>query len=78
MIDEEVKAIVERGMTRAEKILKENIHLLHKLSATLLEREILDANEIDTIVRGEDLPPVEKRDNGHATVAAAPATDAKK
>jgi cell division protease FtsH len=66
-IDDEVKKIVDGGMTRAEKILTENIDVLHKLSLTLLEREILDANEIDAIVRGEELPPqAEKRGNGHA------------
>jgi cell division protease FtsH len=78
MIDEEVKAIVERAMERAERILNENIHLLHKLSAALLEREILDANEIDTIIRGDELPPLEKRGNGHASVGTAPAADGKK
>ncbi len=76
-IDDEVKKIVDGGMKRAEKILQENIDLLHKLSLTLLEREILDANEIDAIIRGEELPPpVEKRGNGHAP--ALDATDTKK
>ena len=77
LIDEEIKKIVEGGMTRAERILKENRDLLHRLSQALLEREILDANEIDTIIRGEELPPVEKRGNGHAPAAIEP-TDAKK
>ncbi len=72
LIDEEIKKIVEGGMTRAERILKENRDLLHRLSQALLEREILDANEIDTIVRGEELPPVEKRGNGHAPAAIEP------
>ncbi len=75
-IDKEVKGIVDRGMTRAEQILRDNIEVLHKLSLNLLEREILDANEIDTIIRGEELPPVEKRGNGHA--AAVESTDLKK
>jgi cell division protease FtsH len=77
-IDEEVKRIVGEGMTRAEKILHENMDLLHKLSQALLEREILDANEIDTIIRGEDLPPVEKRGNGQAAAATAESGDTKK
>ena len=34
--------------------------LLHRLSAELLEREILDAEEIDSIIRGENLPPMQK------------------
>ena len=33
---------------------------LHKLSLELLEREILDADEIDALIRGEDLPPIKK------------------
>ena len=60
IIDEEVKNIVNRGMNRAETALKENMDLLHSLSAALLEREILDSDEIDRIMRGETLPPFEK------------------
>lgn len=74
-IDAEVKKIVDGGMKRAEKILHDNMNLLHKLSQALLEREILDANEIDTIIRGEDLPPVEKRGNGRPS---SPPVESKK
>jgi cell division protease FtsH len=64
-IDEEIRKIVETGMTRAEKILRENINELHKLSSALLEREILDSDEIDIIMSGKDLPPVEKNNNNN-------------
>lgn len=66
LIDEEIKKIVQSGMNRAEKILSDNIDILHKLSSYLLEREILDSEEIESIMRGEDLPPLEKEnvDNG--------------
>ncbi len=60
LIDVEVKTIVNRGMERAMKILNENMDTLHKLSAALLEREILDSDEIDRVMRGESLPPFEK------------------
>ena len=63
-IDEEIKKIVNHGMKRAEKILTDNIEILHRLASALLEREILDAAEIDTVIRGEELPPLEKRGNG--------------
>lgn len=67
-IDIEVKSIVNRGMERAETILKENMDILHKLSAALLEREILDSEEIDKVMRGEALPPFEKiKVNGDAS-----------
>jgi cell division protease FtsH len=69
-IDEEIKKIVTNGMKRAEKILNENLDTLHRLAAALLEREILDGLEINAIIRGEELPPVEKRDNGEPAPAA--------
>ncbi len=63
-IDKEVKTIVLNAEKRADKILRENIELLHRLSKVLLEREILDGSEIDMIIRGEELPPLEPRTNG--------------
>jgi len=63
-IDEEVKKIIMKGMERAEIILRDNIEALHRLAAALLEREILDGEEIDKVIRGETLPPVERRTNG--------------
>jgi cell division protease FtsH len=63
-IDEEVKKVVTACMKRAEKILNDNIDTLHRLSEALLEREILDAIEIDAIIRGEELPPLDKRGDG--------------
>ena len=60
MIDEEIKDIIIRCMNRADKILKDNEDILHRLSLELLEREILDSEEIDKIIRGEELPPVKK------------------
>jgi cell division protease FtsH len=62
-IDDEIKKIVSSCMKRAQKILSDNKEALHRLAATLLEREILDSTEIDTVIRGEQLPPVEGRSN---------------
>ncbi|CAG0967083.1 partial ATP-dependent zinc metalloprotease FtsH, partial [Anaerolineae bacterium] len=73
-IDDEIKKIVSSGMKRAEKILTENMDTLHRLAAALLEREILDGAEIDAVIRGEDLPPVERR----AAVKPAELTPGKK
>ena len=63
-IDSEIKKIVTGGMKRAAEILTKNMDTLHRLAAALLEREILDAAEIDAVIRGEELPPMEERDNG--------------
>ncbi|MCX8010892.1 MAG: AAA family ATPase, partial [Ignavibacteria bacterium] len=62
LIDSEINGIITRCMTRAENILRENLDTLHRLSKALLEREILDSEEIDKIIRGEDLPPLPKKE----------------
>jgi len=64
LIDEEVKNIVTNCMERAEKILMENIDALHRLANALLERETLTGDEIDKIIKGEELPPIQKKANG--------------
>jgi cell division protease FtsH len=53
-IDKEIKAIVMEAMELSENILRENMDILHKLSKELLEREILDADEINKIMNGEN------------------------
>jgi cell division protease FtsH len=63
LIDDEIKKIVETGMQRAEKILKDNVDSMHKLAEVLLEREILDAEEIELVMQGKELPPMEKENN---------------
>jgi cell division protease FtsH len=61
MIDEEIRHIVEIGMERADQILKDNIHTLHRMSMELLVRETLTAEEIDIIIAGGTLPPFESK-----------------
>lgn len=67
IIDGEIKRIITTGMERAEKILAENIDTLHRLSKELLEREILDSDEIDKIMRGEELPPAKRNGNSDSS-----------
>jgi len=63
-IDTEIRAIVTSCVQRAESILRENIDTMHRLAASLLEREILDASEIDAIMRGNELPPANAENGG--------------
>jgi cell division protease FtsH len=65
-IDEEIKQIVEQCMEKAERILSDNEQKLHALANALLEREILDGEEIDKILRGESLEPIPKNGNSLA------------
>jgi len=57
-IDAEVKNILFQANSKAEELLGENIDLLHSTSKILLEREILDATEIEMLMKGEELPPI--------------------
>jgi cell division protease FtsH len=61
-IDAEVKGIVTTCMQRAEKIIDDNLDTLHRLATALLDREILDGEEIDKVIRGEELPAIRKGD----------------
>ncbi|MEW5701479.1 MAG: ATP-dependent zinc metalloprotease FtsH [Candidatus Zixiibacteriota bacterium] len=54
-IDDEVKRIVTEAEASAVALLSENIHHLHTIAKALLEREILDGEEIDALMRGEEL-----------------------
>lgn len=74
-IDDEIKKIVNDCMVRSENILKDNIEVLHKLSKELLEREILDADEIAKIMNGEELPPLKKNGSNNKTGAKEPVPD---
>jgi cell division protease FtsH len=60
-IDEEVHGIVTRAYEKALEILKTNEDKLHRLAKSLLEREVLDAEEIALVVSGKDLGPVTSR-----------------
>jgi cell division protease FtsH len=54
-IDKEVKKMVQQASDRSEQLLRKNLDTLHRLAKVLLEREILDGEEIDRIVQGKPL-----------------------
>ncbi len=51
-IDEEVTSIVTQCYEHSKKLLKDNIDILNRLAETLLEKEVLDGEQIDRIVKG--------------------------
>ena len=46
-----MRRIIQDSYYKAKDLLKTNIRLLHKVAETLLEKEVLDGTEIDTLVR---------------------------
>jgi cell division protease FtsH len=53
LIDEEVKKIIGRNFHRAKELLEKNRDKLVQIADALLEREVLDSDEIDEIIKGE-------------------------
>jgi cell division protease FtsH len=57
-IDKAVRRLVDEGYASAYKILDEHHDVMHAMAAALLERETLDAAEIELLIQGKALGPV--------------------
>jgi cell division protease FtsH len=57
LIDEEVRAIVDRNYERTRRLLTENIDKLHAMAAALVEHETLDSEQISDIMAGRAIRP---------------------
>jgi cell division protease FtsH len=55
-IDSEVRRLVNTGYERAKNIILENRDAMVRIALALLEREVLDANELKLILEGKQLP----------------------
>ena len=51
VIDVEVKNIIDKGYNRAKSILQEHIDKLHKVAAVLLEKEKIEGEEFEAIMK---------------------------
>ncbi len=71
LIDQEVRAIIDKAYKQAMELLKENTDKLHLLANALLEREVLDGEDMDRLLRGETLEPLPPPDDVTPTAAAA-------
>lgn len=65
-IDEEIRSFIDRNYERAERILKENIDILHAMAAALMKYETIDKYQIDDLMARipvrdpqgwDDMPP---------------------
>lgn len=59
LIDSEVRRIIDTAYETANKLLSENEDLLHKVSDALLDRETISGDDIDILMEGGELAPVE-------------------
>jgi len=56
-IDAEIRRLVSESYVKAKELLAENINILHAIAQGLLERETLEKEDIDRLIRGEPLAP---------------------
>lgn len=59
-IDGEVRRIIIDAESAAEQLMRDHLELLHRCSKALIERETLDAEELDMLIKGEALRPIIK------------------
>jgi cell division protease FtsH len=62
LVDSEIKSIIDGAQNTAKKILTEHREKLDKLAGYLLERETLNAEEINKIINGQELEPLAKEE----------------
>lgn len=78
IIDEEIRNIVERNYARAEKILKDNIDILHNMADALIKYETIDKDQIDDLMNGKTPePPQGWEDSSHGGGSAESAASNK-
>ena len=58
--DTEVASILQRSYDEAKKLLVDNRDVLDRVALALLERETLETEELDLLLKNQDLPPFEK------------------
>ncbi|MFP4017212.1 MAG: ATP-dependent zinc metalloprotease FtsH, partial [Halanaerobiales bacterium] len=63
-IDNEVSSIMESCYQKALDILKENTAKVERIVRALKERETLNADQIQKLIKGEPLEPMDEEDSG--------------
>jgi cell division protease FtsH len=58
MIDEEVRKLVKKAYDRASQLIDEHADALVRVAEALLEREVLEGEEIKALIEGRELPAV--------------------
>jgi cell division protease FtsH len=78
LIDEEIKAVVNRNYQRAENLIKDNMDILHAMKDCLMKYETIDALQIDDLMaRTTVRPPAGWDDKGSSSSKPDNNTDSK-
>ena len=57
VIDGEIRAIIDRNYDRAEKLLNENMQILHMMADALIKYETIDNTQLDDLMAGKEPNP---------------------
>ncbi len=82
IIDEEIRSLIDSNYERAETVLKEHLAVLHTMTDALMKYETIDANQIDALMEGKEVPApkdwVDLDDDDDNTTSSTPDAKAKK
>ncbi len=80
-IDSEIHRMVSEHYEKARKIIEDNQERVRRIAEALLERETLDAIEIETLIEGRELPelvqPPEPKQDTDRPIVEVPLDDGK-
>ncbi|MEE9319049.1 MAG: ATP-dependent zinc metalloprotease FtsH [Granulosicoccus sp.] len=57
LIDGEIRSFIDRNYERAEQLLKDNLDILHSMSDALMKYETIDAGQIESLMKREEVGP---------------------
>lgn len=77
-IDEEIRKIIDRNFGEAQKILNDNIDILHLMADALMKYETIDAAQIEDIMDGNEPSPPSNWDAAGTTKKKTKTTRTKK
>jgi cell division protease FtsH len=77
VIDEEIRAIIDRTYKRAEELLKSNTDKLHLMAEALIKYETIDSDQIDDIMAGKRPRPPQDWDESEPKPGAGSKTSSK-
>ena len=77
LVDSEVARVIKEAYARATVVLNENLDLLHRTAAALLDRETLTGDDVAILSRGEQLPPRPASPPTNPPAVVAPVTQPK-
>ena len=72
IIDDEIRRVIDEAHEKARSILNENREALNRIAEALLERETISGDDIDLLIKGDPLPPMNAERSGGGSAPSGP------